>query len=119
MPYTVPNFNLVADYWLIGNSPALGPADGTGLTVQKYLNTRGLLDIEPGVLTQWIPPMWIRFPIANFALAIAILEAPSGGGRFYGVRYKEIVRHRFPTDYCVFIVEACGNAGWSLVPRPF
>jgi len=113
MPFTLPDFNITADVWFSPNDPFTGPADQTGINVQFYIPSRGLLDITPGSFNDWVPPLYLRIdPTAAPLNVLAwIWEVPSGTGKYYRVRFKETMHVGFTNEYPMHILEQCTDTG--------
>jgi len=102
--YTIPDFNLLGDWWVFPNTPSAGAATLTGIPVQKYVFSR----VPP-----WTQPQ-IRF--APNALPTMnngdIWEVPAGSGRYWKAAAWGIFHEGFPNEYwmeeCIY-VDATGN----------
>lgn len=113
---TKPVFNVTANAWLTPNVPGGSPPDYT-LSVQIYIASRGLIDCQPGTPLFWVPPVYVRFDDAGSPLGpgVWIWEIPSLSGRFYRVRWKEVVHLGFPNEYKIHVVEQCDTGGTAIL----
>jgi len=113
MAISLPIFNCFGNVWSLGNVPSSGPPDFANVACQFYVPSRGLFDVEPGELELWVPPVYVRTPVAAFVAweAAGFWEIPPGTGRFFSVRWKEIVHMNFPNEYHTTIVEQCDEDG--------
>lgn len=113
MAISLPVFNCLGDVWAIGRVPDDGAPDFSGVACQFYVPPRGLFDVQPGELELWIPPTYVRTPVAAIVAwkAAGVWEIPPGSGRFFSVRWKEIVHMNFPNEYHTTVVEQCDSAG--------
>lgn len=117
MPFNLPTFNLSANVWTGTNLPSGGPFDVGGVACQLYVNTRGLLDITPAAWDTWVPPVWIRVPIADFDVSYSIWEIPAGTTRYYRVRWRQRVHEGFPNEYGAYLAEQCLDDGTPVLPE--
>lgn len=103
MPFSLPDFNLVASLW---RSPDAWPGTVTATSnVQLYLTSRPLLDVTPGDPTAWVPPVYVRFPALFDVRPDDQLEVPSGTDRIYRVRWVDDCHKGFSNEYRVALVE--------------
>lgn len=111
--YTVPDFNLLADLWFGTATPGADAPDVEDQECQLYIPSRGLLDIEPGTQLFWVPPIYLRMPIANLInwTSLTVVEVVPGSQRYYRARWKEIMHEGFPNEYLMCIVEQCDEDG--------
>lgn len=111
--YTVPDFNLKSDLWFGTNTPGSDPPDATNRDCQLYIPSRGLLDITPGVLLEWAPPIYYRMPIADLInwTSLTVVEVVPGSQRYFRARFKEIMHEGFPNQYLMVVVEQCDEDG--------
>jgi hypothetical protein len=111
--FTVPVFNLLYDGWDAGNTPNASAPIFVAKQCQLYIASKGMMDIEPGELTFWVPPIYARIPIGDLTewLSLWILECPQASGRFYRVRWKEKMHQGFSNEYLVCIVDQCDGDG--------
>jgi len=116
MSYTVPAFNLTADVWEYPDVPTSAVPVFEDVACQLYIASRGLLDITPGVPTEWVPPIQLRMPIAAGSAWIAawVIECPVGSNRYYRLRWKERQHQGFANEYLLAIVEQCDEDGVSI-----
>jgi len=115
VPYALPQFNLLCDIWESPNVPLTGPVAFENVAVQFYVPSRGMLDIEPGQQTIWVPPIYLRFSLDDVAKWqtgwIFYIQTLNPG--FYIARWKERVHHGFTNEYLTVLVEQCDNEGFS------
>lgn len=113
MAISLPVFNCLGDVWAIGRVPSDGPPDFTSVQCQFYVPPRGLFDVQPGELELWIPPTYVRTPVAAIVAwkAAAVWEILPGSGRYFSVRWKEIVHMNFPNEYHTTVIEQCDADG--------
>jgi len=122
--YTLPSFNLLGSAWIDPNAPDLDTADVVDVACQFYIYSRGAFDINIGFLELWSPPIYLRLDPTNrpFDVGIWIWEVPSASGRYYRVRWKEILHLGFPNEYDVHLLAQCDGAGVEIlrdvVPNP-
>jgi len=117
MAFTLPIFNLAADVWTAGHTPAADPPDVLALPTQLYLTSRGLLDITPGSVNLWVPPVFLRVPIGIYTPVRGdIAEVVPGSADFYKVRWTQSTHRGFPNEYLSVLVEQCDATGAT--PRP-
>jgi len=114
MAFTTPIFNLVMDVWNNPNTPSGGLPDFTGVPVQLYVGSKGIFDVQPASQDDWVPPVYLRVPTANYgdvkAGWIFFVNDAHGGG-YYKARWKEFMHKGFPNEYYIIVVEQCDNAG--------
>jgi len=100
--YLPPVFNLPSNVWHLGTDvsdpPDLSPQ------CQKYVNTRGLLDITEDNDEAWMPPVWIRYPFLTPIQRLDTIECPAGSFRYYHVRWVENVHEGFDNQYVGVLV---------------
>ena len=130
MAYQLPTFPLLAAIWDGMSLPTGGPADHTGVPVQKYITPRPSVDLSPqqggtGWWLEYVPAIFIRFPLTspfnvNRGLWLAsIWEIPEGDGLYYRTRWFEIIHEGFSNQYGVALVEQCMDDGTTVPPpRP-
>jgi len=117
MAYTVPVFNLFADVWFDGHTPAVDDPDVENLAVQKYLYARGVWDIQPCEMEVYVPPIYLRIPFTESATwqSSQIFECPAESGKYYRARFKEVFHEGFPNQYLAAIVVQCNAEGLPLI----
>ena len=117
MSYTVPVFNLFADVWFDGKTPAVDLPDVENLPVQKYLYSRMVYDVQPCELEDYTPPILIRIPFSDLSTwrNAQVFEVPMESGQFYRARFKEIMHEGFSNQYLVAVVVQCTDAGVPLL----
>jgi len=103
LPFVLPTFNMTCDVWRFAN-PTTNPPD-LSPTCQLYVNTRGLLDIEPTVDPFWQPPVWLRVPMGTDLRYKDKVECPPGSGWKYHVRFVERIHAGFANEYLAGILE--------------
>lgn len=113
MPSYLPVFNLQASFWFAGKTPAGDPPDVTDLDVQKYVSSKGLLDLQPGDPGFYFPPIYLRMSVADEGTwaSFMIAEVPQGSGSYYLARWKEDIHQGFPNHYLAAICEQCAANG--------
>ncbi|AXH79035.1 MAG: hypothetical protein [Circular genetic element sp.] len=113
MAFTPPIFNVLCDIWFIGRVPSAGDPDFENQACQLYIPSRGILDITPGELELWVPPVYLRLPFSAIDIwkVAAVVECPPESGRYYRCRWKDIYHIGFPNQYLVAIVEQCNVDG--------
>lgn len=102
-PYVLPTFNIFANVWR-GTDPLTDPPDFV-FAAQLYFNSRGLFDITPTVLAEWVPPLYLRVPLGSDLQVGDIVEAAVGDGWYYAVRWVDRVHRGFPNEYFVGVLE--------------
>lgn len=103
MVFTLPDFNLAGNWW---PSPTVPPALPAGtFPCQVYVVSRTFLDVTPGSPGLWVPPIILRFPLANLMLAGDLVEVPAGSGRFLDIRWTDRIHRGFPNEYRVAVCE--------------
>jgi len=115
--FTVPVFNLFADVWNAGNTPAGGAPDFENVPVQLYISSRGTFDVQPCEMEQFTPPIWVRIPISEIAIWTSgqIWEVPAETGRYYRARFKDVMHYGFSNQYLFAIVVQCNSEGIPLI----
>jgi len=111
--FTLPTFNQSCDIWHDG-TPTTDPPD-LSPACQLYLNTRGLLDIDPSDDTLWQPPVWLRVPPGTDVRALDTVECPPTSGGVYHVRWIERVHLGFPNEYAVALLDQISTGGFGPV----
>jgi hypothetical protein len=110
--YVLPNFNLLADVWFPGHTPATDPADVTDVPCQLYIHSRFDIGQTAGDVTSWTPPIIFRMPTAAPVIARGtILKETSVGTGCYKVRWIQLIHVGFPNQYLVVLVEQCNDDG--------
>lgn len=114
--YTLPNFNLVMDYWQPGVLPVSGPAF-TKITAQLYFHSRADIDIQANSLQNYMPSIYVRAPSA----VLGAMVPPLVGGilgigiastnYYWSIRWWEFTHLLFPNQYITFQVQQVNNAG--------
>jgi len=117
MAYTVPNFNLLADVWNAGHTPADDPPDEENVPCQFYLYSRGTFDVDPCELELYTPPIWLRFQSVDAGIVSLgqVFEVEPETGRYYRARFKEIMHYGFPNQYLIVVVVQCTSDGIPLL----
>lgn len=117
MPNYLPIFNQVCDIWKWPNTPGDGLADYFNIPCQLYLPTKGLLDIQPGDRFFWVPPIYLRMPVAQSAawIDLTIVAVPALSNRYYRARWKDKAHLGFPNEYLVVVLEQCDDQGIALL----
>ena len=118
MAYSLPVFNIIVAAWRSPRTPAANPIpDYANMFAQLYVNSKPQTDVTPGFPLDWVPPIVMRLdPATNPSdVLIWIYEAPILSGRFYKVRFKEVVASRFPNEYEMHIVSQCSATGAPIV----
>lgn len=117
-PFSLPVFNLLANQWSLGTRPSTHPPNRTDVPCQLFFHSRAFLDIQPGITSQWVPPIFIRVPKDSSHLAGVgtIWEISQGEGLYYKVRWAERVHAGFDNEYYAALAEQCSDAGNT--PRP-
>jgi len=113
MAYEVPRFNLLADVWNAGHTPAIDDPDEENVPCQFYLYSRGTFSVDPCQLELYVPPIWLRFPSDRAAVVSAgqVFEVEPESGRYFRARFKEIMHYGFPNQYLIVVVVQCGSDG--------
>lgn len=107
MPFTLPNFNVACFVWRPPNLPPNPPDLNTAC--QLYVNSRGLLDIQPGLNDIWVPPVYLRVPAGTDIAPDDVVECNSASGHWYKIRWVERMHLGFPNEYLVGILEQTSN----------
>lgn len=117
MAFDVPSFNVVADLWFGTATPDGGDPDIEDQPCQLYIASRGIFDITPGVLLEWVPPIYLRMPLADISnwRNLQIVECLPSTGRYYKARWKEIMHLGFSNAYLITILEQCDGAGTAII----
>jgi len=115
MPAYLPSFNILCDIWTVGKYPDVDAPTYVDVPCQLYVNSKGLLDIEPDDQWAWVPPIWVRMPLSHFTQwgVATIFSAPKGLSEFYKARWKNRMHAGFPNEYLVAVVEQCDGMGVS------
>ena len=117
MPFSLPVFNLVADFWTGGHTPAADPPDTVGVPCQLYLTSRPSTDQVASTPTLYTLPIIIRMPLGIYTPAKGdITEVAPGSADYYLVRWVQVIHLGFPNAYLTALVEQCDAAGGT--PRP-
>lgn len=117
MPYTPPNFNLLADAWTAGHTPAADPPDILSIPCQTYVASRLSTDQVAGTPTLYTPVIIIRQPTGVYSPLVGdIYEVTPGSGDFYKVRWSQVYHLGFTNQYLGVLVEQCDGTGAT--PRP-
>jgi len=114
MPFTPPQFNVLADIWACGNKPSAGDPDFENVSVQLYINPRVPWSEDTTFTIIFNSPgIFVRMPeSASVAWqACTILEIPAESGRYYFARWKDIMHLGFPNQYRVILVAQCDADG--------
>jgi hypothetical protein len=115
MPFTLPQFNLLADVWYCGRVPDDGDPDAENITVQLYLNPRGPFGMNDQFteFTTLFPPMFVRMPLSAVSEweQSNIWEIPAESGRYYLVVFKERMHQGFPNEYLLAQCVQCDAEG--------
>jgi len=110
--YRIPIFNLVANVWLPGNLPASDAPDLEEVPCQLYMNPRHEAQGQETPAREYLPGIWIRYPIDRLNEGEThIWEAPSGSGRYYRVRHTHIQHEGFPNAYLAALVHQADENG--------
>lgn len=118
MAFSLPNFNLLADKWNAGHTPAGDPADYTDLPCQVYVHTKADIDQAQGDASSWTPPIYFRMPnLSPVFDRDAILTETTVGTGYYKVRWIQTVHVGFTNQYLVVLVEQCNSDGTT--PRTY
>jgi len=115
--YSPPNFNVLADLWFGSNVPFTSLPDFEDQACQFYVYSRGLLDITPSDEELWVPPIYLRLPLASIVnwRNLQVVECPPASGRWFRARWKERMHMGFPNEYLVVILQQCDAEGnWIL-----
>lgn len=120
MPAYLPNFNLIADAWYAPNTPAIAGPDLILVACQLYLQSKGMLDIQPGQPHYWVPPIYLRLdpagaPYSVLAWIVGIPDPITTLPLYFRVRYKEWMHAGFPNQYPAWIVEQCDADGVAIL----
>lgn len=115
--YRLPTFNVLANLWLTDVPPADGEPGATGVPVQLYVSSRGLLDITPGQRELWVPPIYLRHSKDIGIGRIYYAEVPSGSGEYYKARWTCRMHLGFANEYVQVVMEmCCSDGGFSFYP---
>lgn len=117
MAYTPPVFNVLADVWFAGHTPADHPPDEENQVCQLYVISRPSIDVQPDAIELWTPPILIRLPVGSGAAweAGQIWEVQAESGFYYRSRWKERVHFGFPNAYYVVLVDQCDSHGCPIL----
>lgn len=103
MAFTLPNFNVSCFIWHPPNAPPNPPDEN--LACQFYVTSRGQWGMVPGDNTLYIPPIYLRLQPGSALLVGDVVECPPATGRFYVVRWVEVMHLGFPNQYLAGILE--------------
>lgn len=113
--YTLPDFNIVFDYWAQGLTPAAFPSTYANVPCQHYFNARvGLVNFATLVRTPKDLTKAFGYTVAGSAPPFPIMEVPSGSGRYFIVRMCRVAHEGFPNEYWVLTGTACDNTGAAI-----
>jgi hypothetical protein len=117
MAFFAPNFNLLANYWDAGHTPAVDPADLIAVPCQLYVASRGILDITPGNPGFWVPAIYFRTAHGSPPPQVGgIVGLSPGMTDFYKIRWVQNVHIGFANEYVQSLCEQCDANGTT--PRP-
>jgi len=117
VPFTLPIFNLLTNYWTAGHTPAADPPDIVDVPSQLYVFSRLGVDQVAASPTLYTPPIMIRQPLGAYLAVVGdIAEAVPGSADYYKVRWVQVFHLGFPNQYLGVLVEQCNSAGAT--PRP-
>jgi hypothetical protein len=104
MAIRLPEFNITCDIWRPPDAPP-GPATFTNVACQLYIYSRTSTDIKPTVLDTYQPTIMLRVPMGTDLQVDDVVEAASGDGWFYTVRFTDRMHRGFPNEYFMGILE--------------
>jgi hypothetical protein len=99
LPYFLPNFNLIADFYAPGTPPPVGPVTFANIPCQHY--------VLPKVYQQQLVASVLRIPLNSVGAMVSypgvgpgwIAECPVGSGRFYLCQQMARVHEGFLNEY--------------------
>jgi len=109
MPIRLPVFNLVCDIW----RPPAGPGDTPTIAnqpCQLYIYSRNSTPIDPADNDKYQPTIQLRVPIGTDLQVGDIVEAASGDGWIYEVRFTDRMHRGFANEYFMGILEQQSSA---------
>jgi hypothetical protein len=116
MAFTVPVFNIAVKMWRLPNAP---PAAATStFNAQLYFTPRPNYPITPASNTQFQPPIYLRCAMGTDVKPGDVIEAASGDGWYYRVRWVDRCHRGFPNEYLACLLEQ-GNNLTPPGPGPF
>jgi len=124
MSFQLPNFNLLANIWAVGDGPLEGAPGYPDVPCQLYVNSKAAFDTEYGTAWAWSPPTFLRLPVAFEAAwqNAGIIEITAHLGDFYIAKWKERIHMGFPNEYLAIqmdqSVDAHGTPGARNVTYP-
>jgi hypothetical protein len=113
MAFTPPVFNLLADIWFCGNTPAEGDPDFENQNCQLYLPSRVTLGFDRTTHDYLISGIQVRLPaeaVVNWQ-STNILEIPAESGRYFLAQFKEYQHAGFPNQYLLIVCLQCDDTG--------
>jgi len=116
MPFMPPSFNLLAQVWNAGHTPATDLPDRRDEACQLYVPSRAVPVWDQGLDFPWHFVIILRRPSGLPELARGDIVGLSPGPDYYLVRWTQKVHYGFPNEYRESYVTQCDSAGTS--PRP-
>jgi len=114
MSYTLPNFNLIMNWWDNPNMPVVDPPDHDDIQCQLYRPPRSETNTALAIIR--VPPEYsvLGFPPVAGVAANPIVECPAGSGAYYRVRRGEWQHRGFPNEYIAIEVNPCHANGATI-----
>lgn len=112
MAYTLPNFNILCDVWILPAKPADGPPTHVDIPCQLYRNSRLADNNSPRAQLRLSTLSSPLVPTSGSGAAgNPIVECPSGSGNFYRAERGEFMHRGFPNEYVSVDVTPCQLSG--------
>jgi len=117
--YTVPNFNLLINFWTGGHNPTLFPVDVANVPGQRYVNSRSPMVILWHDRGTWLYPVILRLPLGVYTPVEADIWQQAGPTLgFYLVQWVERIHKGFPNEYLAAYSLACTAGGTPIATGP-
>lgn len=115
MAYYPPNFNLLMDAWLPGNTPATTPADYVDIPCQYYVNPRTTQSQGFAGTPSSRLQIFVRQPAAGLQLPLGSIVVPHSPGTEFLITVALIHMHTgFPNEYLANVCFMCRANGTLL-----
>jgi hypothetical protein len=116
MPFSVPTFNLLANIWNAGHTPAGDLPDRVDQPCQLYLPSRAVPVWDQGLDNPWNFVIILRYPSGLPELARGDIVGLTPAPDYYLVRWSQRIHQGFLNEYRESYVTQCDANGTS--PRP-
>lgn len=113
---SLPSFVSLCNVWFAPGTPAAGAPDLVNVPCQLYVPSKAGVDMEPGTVWAWVPPIYLRLPISetNAARLGKIYEVEPGTGFYYIKRWVDRCHRGFPNEYWMALLMQCTNTGFDV-----